>query len=120
MRGAVAIQFQRCHIPIIPIFLVLHAGVLHRLAPLLDLGAGVFKAGGALAQILVFKFQARWQQIDHQRIRHLLLGRHGQVHQHQITTFQGLEVQRLPVHAQVVTANAHVLAARRRGLLWIT
>ena len=120
MRGAVAIEFQRSHVTIIPVFLMLHAGVLHRLAPLLDLGTGIFKARGALAQVLVLQLQARRQQIDHQRIGHLLAGRHCQMHQHQITTFQRIEIKRLAIHTQVIAANAHVLAARHRRLLWIT
>ena len=78
---------------------MLGRGVLHRLLPFLDLAAGVFQARGALPEVLVFQLQAGWQQVDHQRIRHALFGLHGQMHQHQLTAGEVVEVQRLTVHA---------------------
>ena len=120
MRGAGTFQLQRSHVAIIPILLMLHIGVLHRLAPLLDLGTGIFKTRGTLPKVLVFQLQTRRQQIHHQRVRYLLPGRHRQMHQHQIATCQAVDIQRLAIHAQVVATNAHVLATRQRRLLWIT
>ena len=96
-----------------------HAGVLHRLAPRLHCTAGVVQAGGALSQVLVFQLQACRQQVHHQRVRHAVLSFQRQVHEHKVATAQVVQVQRLAIHAQVLSANLQAVAASSRRLSWV-
>ena len=55
--------------------------VLHRFAILLQ-------AGAAVGQILVFQLQTGWQQINHQRVRHVAFGGHLQLDEYQFAAAQ--------------------------------
>ncbi|MCY1180808.1 hypothetical protein D9M73_212770 [compost metagenome] len=119
MGGAIAVKLERGNITVITVLLMHHAGILHRLAPRLHCTAGVVQAGGALRQVLVFQLQAGRQQVHHQRIRHAVLSFERQVHQHKVATAQVVQVQRLAIHAQVLSVNLQAVAASSRCLSWV-
>ena len=74
--------------------------------------AAVLQAGAAVCQVLVFQLQTGRQQVDHQRVWHILTRFHFEPDQHQFTAAQGTERFTLTIGSQNLALDVQHIAGR--------